>query len=247
MVWRRQDLSSFLCWLIQRIVLPSREAAPVAGHSVVLCKAFPGSHMGSAVERELSQGGKTNFSHSPSSLLPFLSPQLLKASLPEKGKICVAVGLPLCAACDPLPTSSLQPLSPHQQAHRERKTQECTRRSMGLGLDQKCPSLLDRTHQETKTFASKTSKKCFLKPPAFAEANWRVGCDSHGGYVVAINIFNTHSLLNIAKKKPLCLLMPFVHSSPVRSHILKSESLNIVLIKQEEFWQGFTSILVKPS
>lgn len=132
MIWRRQDLSSFLCQLIQRILLPSREAAPVAGHSVVLCKAFPSSHTVSPGEREPSQRGQTNFSHSPSSLLPFLSPQLLKASLPEKGSGWVAVGLPLlCTACDPLPTSSLQPLSPPQLAHRERKTEECSRSPWG--------------------------------------------------------------------------------------------------------------------
>lgn len=64
---------------------------------------------------------------------------------------------------------------------------------------------------------------------------------------MAILIFNIQLLLNIAKKKPLCLLMPFAHSSPVRSHILKSECLDIVSIEQEEFWPGFTSILVKPS
>lgn len=68
-----------------------------------------------------------------------------------------------------------------------------------------------------------------------------------GGYVVAIHIFNTQSLLNIAKKMSLYLLMPRVHIIPVRNHILKSESLDIVLIKQEEFWLVFTSTLVKPS
>lgn len=41
--------------------------------------------------------------------------------------------------------------------------------------------------------------------------------------------------------------MTFVQSSPVRNHIIKSDALGIALIKREEFWLGFISILVKPN
>lgn len=116
MVWKSEGLSSFLCWFMQRTLLPSREAVPVAAHSMVLClslcKAFPSPHMESPVERELSQGGQTNFSHSPSSLLPFLSPQLLTAALPREGKDLSGCRDYFSPACDALPTPSLQPLCP---------------------------------------------------------------------------------------------------------------------------------------
>lgn len=110
MVWRRQDLSSFLCQLMQRGCLCSW---PRCGSVPSLCKAFPSSHMESPVERELSQGAQTNFSHSPSSLLPFLSPQLLTAALPGEGedlgcRDCLS-GLPvtpcLLLPCNPTPAS----------------------------------------------------------------------------------------------------------------------------------------------
>lgn len=141
MLWRRQDLSSFLCWLKQRILLPSREAAPVVSHSGVLClplcKTFPNLTTESPVERELSQGGQANLSHSPSSLLSFLSAQLLRAALPREGqdlgscRDCLSSALPV-TPCLPLPCSHCPP---HQLAHRARKTEECSRRSMALGLD----------------------------------------------------------------------------------------------------------------
>lgn len=181
----RTFLSPFLCWLIQRILLLSREATPVAVHSVVLClplcKAFPSSHMESPGERGAEPGR-------PNKLQPFpqLTPALLVFPAPKSTTSREGKGLGGCRTasplhCDPLLTSSPQPLSPHQPAYRERKTEECSRRSLRLGLDQKCPSLLDRTHQETKIFASKTSKTCFLKPSAFAKFNWRVRCDSQWG------------------------------------------------------------------
>lgn len=141
MLWRRQDLSSFLCWLKQGILLPSREAAPVVSHSGVLClplcKTFPNLTTESPVERELSQGGQANLSHSPSSLLSFLFAQLLRAALPREGqdlgscRDCLSSALPV-TPCLPLPCSHCPP---HQLAHRARKTEECSRRSMALGLD----------------------------------------------------------------------------------------------------------------
>lgn len=135
------------------------------------------------MEKELSQGGQTSFSHSPSSLLPFLSPQLLTAALPGEGKDlggcrdCLSSGLPVT----PFLPLLCNHYALHPLAHRERKTEGCSSRPMGLGLDQICASLPDRTYQENKIFASKTSKKLFPNPTAFAKANWRVRCDSHCG------------------------------------------------------------------
>lgn len=66
-------------------------------------------------------------------------------------------------------------------------------------------------------------------------------------YAADIHVFGTCSLLNTHRKEPRYLFMAFVHNSPVRKQVLKSEPLGFALIKREEFSLDFISILVKPS
>lgn len=119
-------------------------SCPLHGSVPITVQSFSKPTYGVTIREGAEPGRPNKLQPSSNSLLPFLSPQLLTAALPREGKDlggcrdCLSFALPV-TSCLPLSCSHH---APHQPAYRKRKTEECSRRSMRLGLDQRCPSLL---------------------------------------------------------------------------------------------------------